>query len=72
MDIWKSVKYEEATFDLGGAMIIDARGALSNGNHWRYLGKSGESAANSDIDEVTAKLFDPFLDGACQKLAPRR
>lgn len=31
-DVWRSVKYEELTFDVGGLTIIDARGQLPNGN----------------------------------------
>jgi hypothetical protein len=66
-DVWRSVKYEEVTFDVGGLTIIDARGQLPNGNRWRNLGKFGESASYSDMDEATAKTLDRFLDGACLK-----
>ena len=61
--LWRSVKYEEVTFDWGGVTIIDARGQLPNGNRWRYLGMFGESASYSDMDEATAKILDRFLDG---------
>jgi hypothetical protein len=71
-DVWRSVKYEEITFDFGGFPIIDARGQFQNGNRWRYLGKFGESASYSDVDEATAKILDQFLDGACLKLPPRQ
>jgi len=71
-DVWRSVKYEEATYDVQGQMIIDARGQLPNGNRWRSLGKFGESASYSNIDETTAKILDQFLDGACLKSTPRR
>ncbi|HEY6346330.1 MAG TPA: carboxypeptidase-like regulatory domain-containing protein [Bryobacteraceae bacterium] len=70
--VWRSVKYEELTYDAGGPMIIDARGQFPNGNRWRDLGKFGESASYSDIDEATAKILDQFLDGACLKPTPRR
>ena len=66
-DIWRSVKYEEATYDFGGLTITDARGELSNGQWWRFLGKFGESASYSDVDEATAKILDGFLDTACSK-----
>jgi hypothetical protein len=72
LDVWRSDRYEEAAFDVGGLRIIDARGRLRNGNRWRYLGKFGESASYSDIDEATAKILDKFLDGACLKSRPRR
>ena len=71
-DVWRSVKYEEATYDVAGLMIIDARGQLPNGNRWRNLGKFGESASYSNIDEATAKILDQFLDGACLKSTPLR
>jgi hypothetical protein len=64
-DVWRSVKYQETTYDFGGSPIIDARGQLSNGLRWRHLGKFGESASYSDLDEATAKILDSFLDGAC-------
>lgn len=64
-DMWRSVNYEEIAYDIGGLTIIDARGQLPNGQRWRYLGKFDESASYSDIEEVTAKTLDRFLDGAC-------
>lgn len=67
-DVWRSVTYEEITYDFGGFQVMDARGQFQNGNRWRYLGKFGESASYSDVDEVTAKALDKFLDGACIKL----
>lgn len=69
-DAWRSVKYEEVTYDFEGLAIIDARGQLPNGQWWRYLGKFGESASYSDVDDVTAKVLDKFLDGACSKPRP--
>jgi hypothetical protein len=66
------VKYEEVTYDVGGLMIIDARGQLQDGNRWRSLVKFGESASYSNIDEATAKILDQFLDGACLKSTPLR
>jgi len=72
LDVWRSVKYEEVTYDVGGLTIIDARGQLPNGSRWRNLGKFGESASYSDMDEATARILDRFLDGACLKSRPRR
>lgn len=66
-DIWRSVAYEEVTYDDEGKKIIDARGKLANGSRWRYLGKFGESASYSDADESAAKILDQVLDGACLK-----
>ncbi len=68
-DVWKSVKYEEATYDVGGLTIIDARGQFANGNRWRTLSKFGESASYYDMDEATAKILDQFLDSVCLKIA---
>ena len=34
-----------------------------NGERWRSLGKFGESASYSDVDEATAKILDNFLEG---------
>jgi hypothetical protein len=70
-DVWRSVKYEEVRYEAGDLTIVDARGQLPNGNRWRYLGKFGESASYSDVDEATAKILDRFLDGACLKSTPR-
>ena len=71
-DVWRSVAYEESAFDAGGMMIIDARGKMANGNQWRYLGKFGESASYSEVDETTARVLDQFLDGACLKSSKQR
>lgn len=66
-DVWRSVQYEEVSYDVGGITIIDARGQLKNGNQWRYVGMFGESASYSDVDEATTKILDRVLDGACLK-----
>lgn len=70
-DVWRSVDYEEITYDFDGRTILDARGRMSKGNRWRYLGKFGESAWFSDVDEATAKILDMVLDGACVKPTAR-
>jgi hypothetical protein len=69
-DIWQSVNYEEVIYDFGRFTVMDARGQFQNGNRWRYLGRFGESASYSDVDEVTSKTLDRFLDGACLKPTP--
>jgi hypothetical protein len=66
-DVWQSVAYEEIVFENGALTIIDARGQFPNGTRWRQLGKFGETASYSDVDEATAKSLDRFLDGACLK-----
>ncbi len=71
-DIWRSVTYEEVSLDAGAETLLDARGRFSNGNRWRTLGKPGESAFYSDVEEATAKLLDQVLDGGCLKPAPHR
>ncbi|MGJ5820257.1 carboxypeptidase-like regulatory domain-containing protein [Paludibaculum fermentans] len=63
--VWSSIQYEERSFLLGNSTIIDARGQLSNGQRWRFLGKFGESASYSEVDEAAAKELDKVLDGAC-------
>jgi hypothetical protein len=68
-DFWRSVKYEEVRYEIGGLTIIDARGEFPNGRRWRSLGKFGESASYSDVDQETAKILDKLLDGACLKAA---
>ena len=64
-DVWQSVKYEETAYQVGRTTVLDARGQLPNGDRWRDLGKFGESASYSDVDESTARILDKFLDGAC-------
>jgi hypothetical protein len=66
-DVWRSVKYDEVVYNFEGMAIVDARGQFSDGGRWRYLGKFGESASYSGIDDATAKILDRFLDGACLK-----
>jgi len=65
MDVWQSVVFEETVFDAGGWSIIEARGQLADGRRWRHLGKFGETASYSHVDEATAKTLDQVMDGAC-------
>lgn len=71
-DVWQSAEYEETAFEDGRILIVDARGRFPNGNRWRYLGKFGESADYSNVDEATAKILDQVLDGACVKSKNRK
>ena len=65
MDVWRTITYEETTLVAGGQTVTDARGQLANGSRWRFLGRAGESADYSDVDQATAKILDQILDGAC-------
>jgi hypothetical protein len=69
--VWQSVYYDEVAYDFAGFPIVDARGQLSNGNRWRYVGMVGESASHSGVDEEGAKTLDKLIDGACLKLSSR-
>ena len=69
-DVWRSVEYQETAFEFRGVTIIDARGRLPNGKWWRYLGRPGESADYSDVDEAAARILDRVLDGVCLTSGP--
>jgi hypothetical protein len=64
-EVWQTSTFAEASIVAGDQTITDARGQLANGRRWRYLGRFGESADYSDVDETTAKILDQVLDGAC-------
>jgi len=64
-DVWKSVEYTEATYVQDELVILDARGRTASGKRWRYLGRFGESASYSDVDEDTSRILDRMLDGMC-------
>jgi hypothetical protein len=68
--VWKSQKYDETIYAAGNEGILDARGEFANGNRWRSLGRSGETAVYFDVDEATARILDRFLDRACLSPAP--
>jgi hypothetical protein len=73
-DVWQSaeysdVSYPEISFMQGHVVIVDARGKTPSGKFWRYLGFLGESADYRDADELTARILDRVIDGAC--LLPR-
>jgi hypothetical protein len=64
-DVWQSTQFEETVVMSEGLRVVDARGRLADGLRWRYLGRVGESAAYSDVNDATAKILDQMLDGAC-------
>ena len=70
-DVWRSSEYDEISYDAGGQVIRDARGVLMDGTRWRNLGKFGESASYTDVDEATARILDQLLDSACLKPVAR-
>lgn len=70
--VWKSTAYQETTYLVDDRTVIDARGVLTDGRHWRQLGHSGESARYEVADESVARTLDRVLDGACLKPAVAR
>jgi hypothetical protein len=64
-DVWKSVTFEEDSFEVEGLRILDSKGEWADGTRWRTLGKFGETASYSKVDKETAKVLDHFMDGAC-------
>lgn len=65
--VWRSLTYDEVTYDLGARTVIDARGQLPDGLRWRSLGMFSETASYYDVDPITAAVLDKFLDSACAK-----
>jgi hypothetical protein len=63
--VLSSVEFEEASFEIAGRLIIDARGRFPDGTRWRVLARFGETASCKDASDSDAALFDRFLDGAC-------
>lgn len=63
--VWQSMTYQEVIYGEGRMIVIDARGHLSNGNRWRFLGTANESAFYLDANEAVAKQLDRILDRAC-------
>jgi len=62
-DVWQSTRYEEVSYDDVGN--IDSRGQLANGNWWRNLGNSYESASYENVGDRTARVLARFMDSAC-------
>jgi hypothetical protein len=64
-DVWNSVSYEEAIFQVGRVSITSARGEDAKGRRWRYIGRFSEEISYRDADPKTAAIFDKFLDSVC-------
>lgn len=63
--VWLSVRYSEATYDLDGRLLTDAKGWMADGKCWRTVGVLSESASYRDIDCELARPLDDLLDGMC-------
>ena len=70
-EIWRLTQYQEVSYSAGDRQILSARGQLSDGKKWRYLGMAGETVTYSNVDGATTKTLDQFLDGACLSSARR-
>lgn len=64
-DVWKSVKFEEDSFEVLGFRVLDSRGEWADGTRWRTIAKFGETASYSKQDKETARILDEFMDGVC-------
>jgi hypothetical protein len=64
-DVWRSIVYEETSYQAGDAGISDAKGELPDGRRWRYLGLFGESAFYRDADREAAMMLDQVMDRVC-------
>lgn len=71
-EVWTSPEYHEIDYDLREIMVVDARGRQADGKYWRYVGKFGESASYSDVNESQAKALDQVLDRACSYYGTER
>ncbi|MEP7362033.1 MAG: hypothetical protein ABI972_02160 [Acidobacteriota bacterium] len=63
--VWKSLTFEEESFEVDGFRILDSKGEWTDGTRWRTIGKLGETASYSEVGKETAKILDQFMDGAC-------
>lgn len=70
-DVWKSITFQEDSFEVNRFKILDSRGEWADGTRWRMLGMFGETASYSHVDKETAKILDRFMDGACFVLSER-
>ncbi len=72
-EVWSSVEYHETNYrDLDGDQVVDARGKASNGEYWRFLARSSESATYYNLSADEAELLDKVLDGVCLRRQPQR
>jgi hypothetical protein len=65
LSVWRSVRYEEITYDLNGRIVTDARGWLADGTCWRSVGTFGESLSYRDVECGRTRPLDDLIDGAC-------
>lgn len=63
--VWRSTQYAETTYDLGGRLLTDAKGSLTNGKCWREIGVFSESLGYSDVDCDLVQPLDELLDRTC-------
>ena len=64
--VWASVDYrEDIWFEDGPVWVIDARGTLPDGTHWRSLNMVGQTVSYSNQDKASAALLDAVLDRTC-------
>lgn len=70
-EVWGSEQFEEHTRKLQNVVLVDARGAASNGKLWRSVGVSGESVSYFDLEPDAAVVFDRLLDGMCLRTSHR-
>jgi hypothetical protein len=66
--MWQSVLYKETVYEVGGLLILDAKGMSSSGKMWHFLGRDGEYAGYNDyrgLDPKDAALLDKLVDGVC-------
>jgi hypothetical protein len=63
--VWRSVRYREQTYDLGGHLVTDAKWWLPNGKCSREVGLFSESVSYSNVDCGLAEPLDRILDGLC-------
>ena len=65
-DVWRSVEYSETmtggTDTIRG--LVDARGKLPDGTHWRYRGILGNSCDYSRAPQSVVQLLDHIMECA--------
>jgi hypothetical protein len=63
--VWRSIRYREQTYDLGGLLLTDAKWWLPNGKCSRDVGVFTESVFYSNVDCGLTEPLDRILDGLC-------
>ena len=70
-DVWSSVEYSETDYrDLEGFLIIDSRGKNADGEYWRVLGRTFETASYRKLAKDEAAVLDKVLNGVCLRPQP--